>query len=326
VLNLQQTGIIWCFGLTRDQEKILHESLKGEYSLRSWPAAVRPDIADFDADKPGLHIFSVEGYKAYRERSGNILTTLDILPQVILLPANASAQDLQYALDSDCLAILRHDLTPERMLGKIEQLLEISEMQKHVVRMSREICLEREIYEHKNTVLQFLVNFQTQTAELQNVAEIMHTVFSCLNMLLPVRSQHLTLWEPGSNATVHMFITSPKESESFARWRSLMLEQLNLALPNPGLAGTVPNIFLNHLHLKDQEKEWRNAMPADGYVLHLPIALSGAQIGFLSILTDMERSLTRDQALALNAAMQYLGLALHKIYINRIQPAQAMNL
>jgi hypothetical protein len=321
VYSLQKNKLLWSFGLSPEQEKSLRGTLNEEYSLHSWSAAAVPDLADFDAEKPSLHIFSVEAYKAYREQHNTLVSTLDILPQVMLLPENASAETLQYAIDSDCMAILRPNLAPECLIRKIEHILEISEMQNSLVRITNEIFLEREIYERKNSVLHFLIDFLTGTSRQSDIEKIIHTTFSCLKTLFPIHSLHMALWEQNTGAPAQLFITSAKNSGSSAQWQALLLKQIK-----PAPSGCPPEAYAHNLHLADQDRKWRNATPADGYVLHLPLFLADTQIGLLSILTDMERSITRDQAQALNSAMQFLALVVHKVSEDKARLAPAMGL
>ncbi|MDR1243286.1 MAG: hypothetical protein LBM00_10985 [Deltaproteobacteria bacterium] len=319
--SLQKNKLLWSFGLSPEQEKNLRGTLNEEYSLHSWAAEAVPDLADFDAEKPSLHIFSVEGYKAYREQRNNPVSTLDILPQVMLLPENASAETLQYAIDSDCMAILRSNLAPECLIRKIEHILEVSEMQNSLLRITNEIFLEREIYERKNSVLHFLVDFLSGIYRQPDIEKIIPATFSCLKTLFPIRSLHMALWEQNAGAPAQLFITAAKNSGSFSQWHALLLKQIK-----PALSGCPREAYAHNLHLADQETTWRNATPADGYVLHLPLFLAETQIGLLSILTDMERSITRDQAQALNAAMQFLALAVHKISGDKARLVPAMGL
>jgi hypothetical protein len=312
---------MWAFGLSAEQEKKLREVLTEEYALRCWPDSTTPDMAEFDADKPRLYIFSIEGYKTYRAKNCNSLNILDIVPQVMLLSENASAEDLQYAVDSDCLAVLRPNLDQDAFIKKLEQLLEISEVQNDILRLSNEIYLEREIYERKNNVLQFLVSFLTKTSKQRNFKEIIRTAFSSLNMLFPVRSMHLALWNTESSPVeVQMFMTSPKNGKSFAAWHNLMQKQLHIEF-----AASACNTHVTVLKLRDQAKEWVDAKPGDGYMLNLPVTLADTPIGFISILTDMERSLTRDQAQALNAALQFLAYTFNKVYIDEMKIAQVVS-
>jgi hypothetical protein len=319
VNSSRKNRVLWTFGISEEQEKSLREILSGDFSLRVWPADAVPDIGAFDADGPAMHIFSEEGYKAYQSRRNSPLSTLDVLPHVMLLPEHSCAEDLQYAVDSGCAAVLRLNLAPERFIGRLNQILENTELQNNLLRISREIFLEREIYEHKNSTLQFLVNFLTEISRQTQYDDMLRTVFSCLKTLFPVRSMQAALWDKtGALPVAHMFISAPEGSKSFVRWKNLLLEQME-----PDFANCSPELRTRHLNLPDQGKKWSKATPADGYVLNLPLFLADDQVGLLSVLTDMERNLSRDQAQALNAALQFLAVVFHNAGSGRAEFVKA---
>ncbi|MDR2892173.1 MAG: GGDEF domain-containing protein [Deltaproteobacteria bacterium] len=298
---------IWSFGLSGMAEAELRKLIDGKFVLRAWPAEALPGIRELELDQPCLNIFSVAGHKAYKKHPVNKSGHLDFIQHALMLDFAPSATDVEYACDTDCCAIIRAGIDQKTFLRKIDNALEIEAAQHEALRMSREIYLEREILERKNEVLQFLVSFLTKTAAGLDPEEIIRTAFSSLKLLFPVRSMHAALWRPGENEhSAEMYITADAGGKSAEKWRRLMLEHLEQALPEARF-----HLRSYNMPLHDQEKKWRNASPESGHVFSLPIAIAGAQIGVICILTDMDRSLSRDQAQALNSALQFLALSLN---------------
>ena len=308
----QKLGTIWLHGLEPEQESMVEKLLAEEFQLRSWPLDARPDMAQFEADNPNLVIFSAAGHKGYKNGSGPADHStqngpLDLLPQLLFLAGGYTMEELEYAVESDFAAVLRPAMQPEAFTRKIYQALEFEAVQRDALRMSREIFLEREILERKNEVLQFLVNFLTRTSTGLDPSEIIRTAFSCFRLLFPVRSLHATLWrENAGKLEASLFISAPKGSKAFQDWRDLLLEQISHSLPEEALKWQTRLVRLD-----DQETRWRSASPSNGHVLHLPIAIAGKQIGVICLLTDMDRNLSRDQAMALNSALQFLAFTLN---------------
>ncbi|MDR1124561.1 MAG: GGDEF domain-containing protein, partial [Deltaproteobacteria bacterium] len=299
-------GTIWLYGLEPEQEKMAETILAEDFQLRSWPLAAKPGMAQFEADHPNLVIFSMAGHQGYKSGLGRN-GPLDLLPQLLFLGEKYAVEELEYAVDADFAAVLRLPMHPEAFSRKIYQALEFEAIQQDALRMSREIFLEREILERKNEVLQFLVNFLTRTSTGLDPSAIIRTAFSCFKLLFPVRSLHASLWRDNAGKLeASLFISAPKGGKAFQDWRDLLLEQINHNLPEEALQWQIRQV-----NLDDQDAKWRGASPANGHVLHLPIAIAGKQIGVISLLTDMDRSLSRDQAMALNSALQFLAFTLN---------------
>ncbi|MDL2306939.1 GGDEF domain-containing protein [Desulfovibrio sp. OttesenSCG-928-C06] len=306
----QNARTIWSFGFDGETESRIGKLLDNKFNMLVYPSGEVPGLPDFESQQPCLIMFTPEAHRAMKKVQRSKSKHLDYIPHAMVLDDNSSQEDMEYAIDSDSLAILRPGLSRSAFMKKINAALEIEAVQLDALRMTREIYLEREILDRKNEVLQFLVSFLTQTSVGLDPEAIIRTTFSCLRLLFPVRSIQAALWKPGvDNCDVELFITAQEGSQSFESWRNLMQEQISAALP-----GADYLLHLRPTDLPDQEEEWQGVAPVDGHVLILPISVSGQQIGIIFILTDMDRSLSRDQALALNSALHFLALTLNNAH------------
>lgn len=306
----QNACTIWSFGFGKDMESRIDKMLDNKFRLAVYSSGEVPGLPEFESQQPCLAMFTIEAHKALKKLPRSKSKHLDYMPHAMVLDEQSNTADMEYAIDSDCVVVLRPSLAKSAFMKKINAALEIEAVQLDALRMTREIYLEREILDRKNEVLQFLVSFLTQTSAGLDPEAIIRTTYSCLRLLFPVRSIQAALWKPGEgNCDVELFITAQEDTDSFASWRNMMHEHISAAMPGGD--------YLLHLRptdLPDQEEKWRNAAPVDGHVLTLPIAVAGQQIGFICILTDMDRSLSRDQALALNSALHFLALTLNNAH------------
>jgi diguanylate cyclase (GGDEF)-like protein len=170
--------------------------------------------------------------------------------------------------------------------------------------MTREILLERELWERKNELLGFLVNFCATTTERLDLDHILRSAYSGLCRLLPLHSMHLALWEQEDADTapsVSLYIHASKNSGEYGFWRDTLLDQAGRLLgPRFSLKET-RELELDARHVA-------GSPPQNSSPLVLPVVIGQQRLGSLVLLTGMERHLGRDQALALDSAMRHFAL------------------
>lgn len=303
-----QTKIIniWSFGLDADLVNKTREYLGRSYSLRPWATGIVPTLTDIEDAMPRLAIVSPDGYRAIKALPLDRIRHLDLIPKIMLLKEEYSTADLEYAIDSDVAEIIRPPYARKLFLHKLHRALETEAVHIDVLHMSREIELERELLEHKNDTLNFIISFLTGTASSLDPDSIIRAACTGFQNLFPVRSINVALWD--NHATTRQLEIYTIGAESTApeqRWREMLYAD---ALSS----GQCDDMQIKHhqLAVGSTSDYWGNATPEDGHVIRLPITLANEQLGVILLLTDMAKSLSREQAVVLNSALQHLALTL----------------
>lgn len=232
---------------------------------------------------------------------------LEQAPKALLLDEDYSLADFEAACDLGITDIVRPPYARKHIAAITRRAIELRFIHHDMDCMAREILLERELLERKNELLNFLVNFLSNTTESLDLQYILQNAYSGFSTLLPLRSMHAALWErEGTNPhSVALHICAPEGSTAHEIWRESLLDQARYSI---GLDFSVGDI--QKLELHDQEQEWRQACPEDGTVLRLPIIHGQEQLGVLMLLTSMDRHLGRDQATALDSAMRHFAMSI----------------
>lgn len=299
-------NMIWAFGLSEQQAETLRSFLGNNYQLHNWLVGVAPSLVDYEGAQPCIAILTPDAMKSLMELPELAVRHLELLPQIMMLDEEYTQAELEYAVDSAVAEIIRPPYTKAKLAEKLRRAMEIEAVHTDVLRMSKEIILEREILERKNNTLNFLVGFLTSTSLSMNPSDIIEMVADKFKLLFPVRSVHAATWNCKDHiGETDVFISSPESHESFKAWTDNIRDAVQRARPDLALTMNVSPIDIEGL-----EDKWRAAMPADGHVITLPISMDDIQFGVLMVLTDTVRSLSRDQAMAMNSALRHLALTL----------------
>lgn len=302
----KKISAIWTFGLSDGQLEKLGLLIGKKYRMEHWPLGIVPSLMDYEQNQPCLALFSPQGAKALQDMPELAVRHLELVPKLMLLDEGYSQADLEFAVDSGMSEIVRPPFNKSKLENKMRRALEIEAVHYDVLRMSKEIIVEREILERKNDILNFLVGFLTSTSVSMNQTEIVEMVAEKFQLLFPVRSLQAAIWNcKDKSGETEVYISASEGHESFEAWVDAVRGAVQNARPGLNLG-----LNVNSVSLKGQDKKWKNAAPADGHVITLPISMDDRQFGVLLVLTDMVRSLSRDQALALNSALRHLALTI----------------
>lgn len=297
---------IWSFGLSDTQIESLSGLIGKKYQLANWPVGVVPSLMDYEKVQPCLALLSAEALKGFWELPELSVRHLELLPKVMVLREGYSQTDLEFAIDSGMSEIIRPPYSKEQIKDKMRRALEIEAVHYDVLRMSKEITIEREILERKNDILNFLVGFLTSTSITMDTSDIIEVVAEKLQSLFPVRSMQAAIWNcTDTTGATELYISAPEDHEAFENWTNTVRDAVQNARPELDL-----ELKINQISLKGQKIRWKNAMPSDGHIITLPIAMDDRQFGLLLVLTDTMRSLSRDQAMALNSALRHMALTI----------------
>lgn len=297
---------IWAFGLSAEQDDSLCKLIGKKYQIQNWPVGVAPSLMEYEKMQPCVALFSPEAVRGISRLPELSVRHLELVPKVIVLDKEYTQEELEFSVDSGISEIIRPPYTKAKIEAKIHRALEVEAVHYDVLRMSKEIIVEREILERKNDILNFLVGFLSSTSITMNTADIVEIVAEKLQLLFPVRSLQAAVWNcKDTTGKTEVYISVPETHISFGEWGNTVRASVQAA--RPGLA---LDMKISPIELKGQQEEWRCAMPSDGHVITLPISMDDRQFGVLLVLTDTVRSLSRDQAMGLNSALRHLALTI----------------
>lgn len=231
---------------------------------------------------------------------------LESCAKLLLLDGRYTAEELEMVLSSGFSKALRNDCTKEEFLRAVEQVQEHAFIFEEAVRLSREVSLEREILEYKGMALNFLMDFIKGSSTTLTPSGIISTAVKSFATLMPVLGAHAALWQPNSGSTdVSLFYSSAPNSSQRNALRKALLEDVRRECGDNLNFVDAQQIFINESNMLQ-----RNFVPENGHVLHMPLSIGGSHMGELLLLTDAERSMSRDCGLAINAALRHMALTL----------------
>ncbi len=306
----------WGIGLDEAQRAGLEACLGSKQRMRFFDEAALPVAADIEAECPVM-LFASSGLNKRISASGGALggtsgagadvRHLKHLPRIAVLPEGYSQQDLETAVDSDALDILRPPFAAKTFNRKLRQAMESVMVHRDILCMSKEITLGRDLLERKNTLLDFLVNFLTDTATSHEAEEILQSAFKGMGLLLPAHSMHAAIWYTNAKGEQcsRFFVAAEQGSPAFAQWRQqLQAHGESCGLPLPA------KIEEKSLKLSVRGALLEIIEPSVGNVVYLPLKSGENTIGFLAVVTNMKRGFGRDQAQVLDAILRHLALDL----------------
>ncbi len=311
--------LFWALGLSGEQCAQLERCLGSGQKLHAWRLGAVPGVADLEAEKPFLLFVSGESQRALADNANKSLRHLRILPKIFVMHDGYSQAELEEAVDSDALDILRPPFNRKALAGKLSRVADSVTIHQDIVCMTKEILLEREILERKNSIMEFMVNFLTITGDGKELYQILQNSFKGLSMLLPAHNMHAALWYPNTRGenTVELFIASEKSHPAFGKWRETLLDQgQKYGLPATGSIAATP------LVLSGRGAALELIEPNAGNVIYLPLKCGETCLGFLAVMTSMKKGLGRDQAQALDSAIRHLSVSLENAI--RVQELRTM--
>lgn len=297
-------NIMWGLGLLPEDEALIRSVGSAEFTLISLPIGTIPDAEAMDRDEPSIIWISKSAWDALKVMPTATTRHLDITPRVLLLGGEYSMLELEEALDNGFTDVIKPPLTESRIKDVLLRTAETHNLYHDIMRMTREICLERELLERKNDILSFIVSFLSRATESLEPEEILQSAQEELATLLPVAAIGGICWVPGTgrDLDVTLYISAQEEHPAHNEWKELLLggaEKLTGKRVSAYTTELLSPIDANG-HL----------MPESGKVAVLPLKTAGETFGAVALLTRTELHLGKDQVQVLKSAMKHLALAL----------------
>ncbi|MDR2503888.1 MAG: hypothetical protein LBD82_05845 [Deltaproteobacteria bacterium] len=304
--KLNKTTQIWSFELSTGLEAAIRAMLGKKFQFSAWKHGVIPSQSVCEKAEPALLLLSPAGLRLICSAPPHKAQHLKTLPRLALLEESYTQDELEMVLDAGAARILRPPHKAAVLRDAIKQIISLEDMQDVFLRMIQEISLEREILEHKNQTLNFLVNFLTEIPASIDPGRIIQQAFRLFQPFCDLRDPQAVLWDPlGGDPRVQVYLSAPEKSPARSFWMTTICEAVRATRPLPadklefmplGAEGETEHIHQNH--------------PAGGRLVTLPLTIDNMPCGMLMGLTGHSAGLSRDQAMTLNAALRCLSLAL----------------
>lgn len=296
--------VMWGLGLEAEDKALIYRVGEANFTLISHPLGVIPDAAAMDNDEPCLVWLSKEAWDDLKTKPANSARHLEIVPRVLLLGGEYSMAELEEALDNGFTDVIKPPLTESRIKDVLLRTVETHNLYHDIIRMTREICLERELLERKNDILSFIVSFLARATESLDPLEILQGAQQELASLLSVSAINAACWTAGSGEMIEttLYIAAQEQHPAHKEWITLLLGSAEK------LSGK--QVCKHTIEYLTPAEDITSLMPEVGKIAILPLKTAGETIGALALLAKDDLHLGKDQVQILKSAMQHLALAL----------------
>ena len=310
--TVEQNILFWGLGLDDLDAKRIQAAVPG-CTLRNWPESALPGEADMNEETPFLIWIPMRVWER-QDAAGRAAILEWEPPQKVLLLDPGGEADLEAFIDMGFLTVLRRPLAEAKICDTMRKAGEVHSLYEDIMRMTREIALEREILSRKTDYLLFLNRFMARVSESLNPATIVATARKDLAELLPVSAAQGIFWQEMGKGYMEseIFLAFHEDAAVQEQWIELLLGSARR------LSGAkVESYQLTYLMDADAVAQGADLTPRDGRLFLLPLKAGGRSFGCLALLTGEEVRLTRQQRDVLNSAVNHLGLALKNALLYR---------
>ncbi|MFV0422785.1 diguanylate cyclase [Oleidesulfovibrio sp.] len=299
-MNHKNPLMMWGIKLESEVAVFLESVACNGCAMHNWDDQL-PDNLSLDAEEPALVWISQQGWEEISALPDADVQFLHLIPRVLLLEEDVSPEYVQAALDAGFTDILNAPLIESRVREVFLRAAEMQTLYNDIIRMTREICLEREMLARKNDILEFIVTFLSRAAESLDPVEILNNAREDLGMLLPLKGLHAALWLPqqADSIEAELFLGVNEHSPEGFEWSQMLLKAAAKLSGSP-VAGYKVEL------LGDGPA---TDAPEPGKVILLPLKMRTETVGCIALLTQDDCNLGKDQVQVLHSAMRHLALA-----------------
>jgi GGDEF domain-containing protein len=305
--------LLWGLGLNDIERQRIVAGAGMDYILRDWPVAILPAAGDVERDRPFLVFIPSRVWTALPQELHSTILDMEPLQKVLLIEPNHPVLDYAALLARDFLSLLPCPLTEEKVCGVLTRAAEAAAIYEDILRMTREIALEREILAFKSDALVFLNRTLSRAVESLNPATILAQAREDLNMLLPVAAVQGAFWNaPGGGAAeAEIFLCFQEQAADQDQWVEFLLKSAGK------LSGSSMHGYQLTFLMDGAAEGAGDLSPQPGRVVLLPLKAGGQTFGCLALLLAGEARLGKDQREVLRSAVNHLALALKNALLYR---------
>lgn len=303
--------LFWGLGLS-DIECRKIESAAPGYHVRNFSAGTLPGDEDLADDAPFLIWIPTRVWTALDDDLKSAILEWDPA-QKVLVADNKEVLDAERLLDLGFLSVLRFPLNANKVQETLYRAREVHTLYEDIVRMTREIALEREILSRKTDYLMFLNQFMAKASESLNPATILTQARRDLCTLFEVGAVQGIFWQESGTEFVEseIFLTFQEDADIQEQWVEMLLQSATR------LSGVNVTSYQMTYLMDADAPSGNDARPTAGRVIMMPLKAGGKEFGSLALLTPEPVKLTRQQRDVLHSAVNHLGLALKNALLYR---------
>jgi len=306
--------VMWGIALETEAAAFLEQAACSGCVLHNWDGRM-PDNSALESDEPVLVWVSQRGWDAVSALPDEEMQFLHLVPRVLLLQQDVSPEYVERALDAGFTDILKAPFSEPRVREVFLRAAEMQNLYDDIIRMTREICLEREVLARKNDILEFIVTFLSRATESLDPVEILSNAREDLSMLLPLRALHAALWHPQQKDSLEaeVFLGVGEHTQAGLEWSQMLLKA----------AAKLSGVPVSGYTVEQLGQGGAEDAPAPGKVILLPLKMRDETLGCLALLTEDDCQLGKDQVQVLHSAMRHLALAVKNALLFREMRLQA---
>lgn len=308
-----RTYQVWCLGLDAGDSERIRSCAGKNHQLVVLDEGALPSSEDIERDEPVLLWMTRKAWRRFHDIHADRF--LEGMPKILLLPRDCAREDLERAVNSGFQEIVLGELSETKVHDILCRSLEVSNVYRDMDRMTHEILLERELLSRKSDVLAFLLDFVRTISGASETSALLARVRLSLDNLLPIEALHAAFWRQQSDNAfcVSLHMDLPKEnnngeaglSDAEKAWSALLLGAASSSVSVP------ESMLRTSITLHPLTTSSSCILPEQGRVLILPLTAGNISCGILAVLISQEYPLSRDEALALDAAMCHLAFIVH---------------
>ncbi len=312
--NTRELYSLWAVDLSESSLERLSALARGRFTLelKEESDLLFPD--NFTGKELIILCLSAAAWKnllADKDKSRDFIARM---PKIIILPADCSIEEIEDAAQYGFSAILKEPLCRDRVLSAIADTVESQLIFSDVLRMTKEIILDRELIARKNHNLSFLLDFLSRTAAQVTPVEVMEAAWESLRHFLPVESIGAAFWRSPSiaiaPATAHLFIPAENNTDSCGAWIKLLLKAEKEFAPFP-----MENYVHETLTEGKRRKRASDLAPRQKQTLVAPLKSGSHTTGAIALSFSEPCDMTRDRLDLLESALGHLDLAMRNAFL-----------
>ncbi len=297
---------IWAIGLDPEELKALKGGARSRYVIVEWSLDNLPAQTDLERHDPMLIWVSWRVWQSIFEgspSSSQPLTQADTPQIALLLEETPQPEQWQRIMDMGFFTVLTGPLNPTTVARTLARAEEVHVLYQDILRMTREISLERELLARKTEHLSFINRFLTRASENLDPVAILTAACEDLSLLVPISLLHGAVWTTvrEDSLDARLFLDQHLDEESRASWIEYLLEQTQ-HISGRQVAGYTIAPMPGHVVPE-------HSLPTSGQVLVMPLTHGQETFGCIALATDKRFHLGRDQVELLGSAIRHLGLA-----------------
>ena len=301
--NGQSKKLMWGLGISDQDADVIRQAAGNEFGLRCFPVGVTPDVAELENDAPAILWISKSGWDELQKLPSAERVHLEVASRILIMGGDYDLAELESLLECGFTEIIKPPITTERARTVLHAAIETQNLYQDIMHMTREICLERELLERKNTMLSFIVSFLERITRHLDPVEIIHAAQSELAKLLPVTSLNAICWTKQQTKNIHanVFVsTSEKNAASIAWTNHLKTHAQQL------LGDALLTVDMNYVGCSESD-----ILPQKESLLAINLEHGTECFGAIMLQCAEQPQLGKDQIQIIQSAVSHLTLALN---------------